>query len=160
VVTSGLAIYDTMQYVHAPVSTICVGMAASMAAVLLAAGAKGKRFALPHSRIMIHQGSGAFRGSTPDAIIQMREWENLVRMNHEILAKHTGQPLEKIIKDTERDFFMSPEEAKEYGIIDAVYSVTGEPLAGVGHQRPAEGEVASPAAASGEPASARVAGEP
>ena len=97
-VTSGLAIYDTMQYLRAPVSTICIGMAASMAAVLLAAGAKGKRYALPNSRIMIHQGSGGFRGNAPDAVIQMKEWEYLVQRNHEILARHTGQPLDKIIQ--------------------------------------------------------------
>ena len=121
--TSGLAIYDTMQYLRAPVSTICIGMAASMAAVLLAAGAKGKRYALPNSRIMIHQGSGGFRGNAPDAIIQMKEWEFLVQRNHEILARHTGQPLEKIVRDTDRDYFMAPEEAKDYGIIDAVYAV-------------------------------------
>ena len=90
VVTSGLAIYDTMQYLRAPVSTICIGMAASMAAVLLAAGAKGKRYALPHSRVMIHQGSGGFRGNAPDAAIQMKEWEYLVRVNHEILAQPHG----------------------------------------------------------------------
>ena len=96
-VTSGLAIYDTMQYLRAPVSTICIGMAASMAAVLLAAGAKGKRYALPNSRIMIHQGSGGFRGNAPDAMIQMQEWEFLVKRNHEILARHTGQPLEKVV---------------------------------------------------------------
>ena len=95
-VTSGLAIYDTMQYLRAPVSTICIGMAASMAAVLLAAGAPGKRYALPNSRIMIHQGSGGFRGNAPDAVIQMKEWEFLVKRNHEILARHTGQPLEKV----------------------------------------------------------------
>ena len=100
VVTSGLAIYDTMQYLRAPVSTICIGMAASMAAVLLAAGAKGKRYALPNSRIMIHQGSGGFRGAAPDAMIQMKEWEFLVERNHEILARHTGQPLEKVREDT------------------------------------------------------------
>ena len=89
VVNSGLAIYDTMQYLRAPVSTICIGMAASMAAVLLAAGAKGKRYALPNSRIMIHQGSGGFRGNAPDAVIQMKEWEFLVNRNIEILARHT-----------------------------------------------------------------------
>ena len=122
VVTAGMAIYDTMEYLRAPVSTICLGMAASQAAVLLAAGAKGKRYALPNSRIMIHQGSGGFRGNAPDAIIQMREWEYLVRINNEILARHTGQPLEKVTKDTDRDFFMSPEDAKAYGIIDEVYS--------------------------------------
>lgn len=128
VVTAGLAIYDTMQYVRAPVSTICIGMAASMAAVLLAAGAKGKRYALPNSRIMIHQGSGGFRGNAPDAFIQMKEWEHLVRVNHEILARHTGQPLDKVVKDTDRDYFMSPEQAKDYGLIDNVYSVPGASL--------------------------------
>ena len=128
VITSGLAIYDTMQYVRAPVSTICIGMAASMAAVLLAAGAPGKRFALPHSRIMIHQGSGGFRGNTPDVFIQVKEMETLVNVNHEILSRHSGQSMEKIIADTSRDFFMSPVEAKEYGIIDAVYSATADPL--------------------------------
>jgi ATP-dependent Clp protease protease subunit len=133
VVTSGLAIYDTMQYLRAPVSTICIGQAASMAAVLLSAGAKGKRFALPHSRIMIHQGSGGFRGNAPDALIQMKEWEYLVRINHEILAQHTGQPLEKVIQDTNRDHFMGPEDAKAYGIIDAVYTVTGDSLIAQAH---------------------------
>jgi len=128
IITSGLAIYDTMQYVRSPVSTICIGMAASMAAVLLASGAPGKRFALPHSRIMIHQGSGGFRGNTPDVFIQVKEMETLVNTNHEILSRHTGQPLEKIVADTSRDYFMSPTEAKDYGIIDAVYSATGAPL--------------------------------
>ena len=128
VITSGLAIYDTMQYVRAPVSTICIGMAASMAAVLLAAGAPGKRFALPHSRIMIHQGSGGFRGNTPDVFIQVKEMETLVNTNHEILSRHTHQPLEKIVADTSRDFFMAPTEAKEYGIIDSVYSATLQPI--------------------------------
>jgi ATP-dependent Clp protease protease subunit len=122
-----------MQYVRAPVSTICIGMAASMAAVLLAAGAPGKRYALPNARIMIHQGSGGFRGNAPDAMIQMREWEHLVRVNHEILAKHSKQPLEKVIKDTDRDNFMSPEQAKDYGIIDAVYSVSGDSLIAQAH---------------------------
>jgi ATP-dependent Clp protease protease subunit len=128
VVTAGLAIYDTMQYLRAPVSTICIGMAASMASVLLAAGAKGKRYALPNSRIMIHQGSGGFRGNTPDVFIQVKELESLLKINHEILAKHTGQPIEKIVKDTDRDFFMSPEEAKEYGLIDEVYNVPDRSL--------------------------------
>jgi ATP-dependent Clp protease protease subunit len=132
-VTSGLAIYDTMQYLRAPVSTICIGLAASMAAVLLAAGAKGKRYALPNSRVMIHQGSGGFRGNAPDAVIQMREWEYLVQRNHEILARHTGQPLDKIIADTDRDHFMGPEEARDYGIIDAVYSIPGDSLIAQAH---------------------------
>ena len=133
VVTAGLAIYDTMQYVRAPVSTICIGMAASMAAVLLAAGAPGKRYALPNSRIMIHQGSGGFRGNAPDAMIQMKEWEHLVEVNHEILARHTGQKLDKVIRDTDRDYFMSGEQAKDYGIIDAVYSATGDSLIAQAH---------------------------
>ena len=124
VITSGLAVYDTMQYVRAPVSTICIGMAASMAAVLLAAGAPGKRYALPNSRIMIHQGSGGFRGNTPDVFIQVKEMETLVNANHQILSRHTGQPLAKIVADTSRDYFMSPTDAKDYGIIDAVYSAS------------------------------------
>jgi ATP-dependent Clp protease protease subunit len=149
VVTAGLAIYDTMQYLRAPVSTICLGQAASMAAVLLAAGAKGKRYALPHSRIMIHQGSGGFRGNAPDAVIQMREWELLVNMNHELLARHTGQTVEQIVKDTDRDRFMSPEEARDYGIIDAVYNVQGASLISQAHDAGLAGgegsKIASPA---------------
>jgi len=123
VITSGLAIYDTMQYVRAPVSTICTGIAMSMGAVLLAAGAPGRRFALPHSRIMIHQGSGGFRGNTPDVFIQVKEMEQLVKTTQEILAAHTGQPMEKVVKDTDRDLFLSPEQAVEYGIIDEVYKL-------------------------------------
>jgi ATP-dependent Clp protease protease subunit len=128
VVTSGLAIYDTMQYLRAPVSTICIGMAASMASVLLAAGATGKRYALPNSRIMIHQGSGGFRGSTPDVLIQVKELEDLNQRLHQILARHTGQTAKKVAKDTERDNFMSPEEAKAYGIVDEVYAERSESL--------------------------------
>ena len=128
IVTAGLAIYDTMQYLRAPVSTICIGMAASMASVLLAAGAKGKRYALPNSRIMIHQGSGGFRGNTPDVLIQVKELEALIKINHQILAKHTGQTYEKIEHDTQRDYFMSPDEAKVYGIIDEVYSSPDQSL--------------------------------
>ena len=123
VITSGLAIYDTMRYVRAPVSTICTGIAMSMGAVLLAAGAPGRRFALPHSRIMIHQGSGGFRGNTPDVFIQVKEMEQLVRTTQEILAAHSGQPMEKVVKDTDRDLFLSPEQAVEYGIIDEVYKL-------------------------------------
>ena len=123
VVTAGLAIYDTMQYVRAPVHTICTGIAMSMGAVLLAAGAAGKRFALPHSRIMIHQGSGGFRGNTPDVFIQVKEMEQLVKTTQELLAAHTGQPIDKIMKDTDRDLFLSPVEAVEYGIIDEVYKL-------------------------------------
>jgi ATP-dependent Clp protease protease subunit len=141
VVNSGLAIYDTMQFVRAPVSTICIGMAASMAAVLLAAGAKGKRFALPNSRIMIHQGSGGFRGNAPDAVIQMREWEFLVNRNIEIMARHTGQPVEKVRTDTDRDRFMAPEEARDYGIIDDVYQESWDSLTAQHHdEKVAEGE--------------------
>jgi ATP-dependent Clp protease, protease subunit len=147
VVTSGLAIYDTMQYLRAPVSTICIGMAASMAAVLLAAGAKGKRYALPNSRIMIHQGSGGFRGAAPDAIIQMKEWEFLVQRNHEILSKHTGQSLEKVENDTNRDYFMAPEDAKDYGIIDSVYSLSGDSLIAQAHDVGMSGGEGSAAAA-------------
>jgi len=101
--------------------------------VLLAAGAKGKRYALPHSRIMIHQGSGGFRGAPQDAIIQMKEWETLVALNHQILANHTGQTLEKVTRDTERDRFMSPDEAQDYGIIDAVYNLQGSSLIAAAH---------------------------
>ena len=128
VVTSGLAVYDTMQYLRAPVSTICIGMAASMASVLLAAGAKGKRYALPNSRIMIHQGSGGFRGSTPDVLIQVKELEDLNKRLHGILAKHTGQTVKRVAADTERDNFMAPEQAKAYGIIDEVYAERADSL--------------------------------
>jgi len=121
VVTSGLAIYDTMQYLKAPVNTVCIGQAASMASVLLAAGARGKRYALPNARIMIHQGSGGFRGNTPDVIIQVKELETLVDRISEILARHTGQTVEKIKRDSERDRFMSAQEGKAYGLIDEVY---------------------------------------
>jgi ATP-dependent Clp protease protease subunit len=119
-VTAGLAIYDTMQYVKAPVSTICLGQAASMAAVLISAGAKGKRFAVPNARIMIHQLSGGFSGQASDIEIQAREALRLKKTLDEILSRHTGQPIERISKDTDRDYFMSPHEAKDYGLIDEV----------------------------------------
>jgi len=119
-VTSGLAIYDTMQYVKAPVSTTCLGQAASMAAVLLAGGMQGKRFAVPNARIMIHQPMGGFSGQATDIEIQTREILRLKAQLNSILARHTHQPLERIEKDTDRDFFMGPAEAKEYGIIDEV----------------------------------------
>jgi ATP-dependent Clp protease protease subunit len=128
VVTSGLAIYDTMQYLKAPVSTICIGQAASMASVLLAAGAKGKRFALPNSRIMIHQGSAGFRGNTPDVEIQMREVMHLTERLTKILATHTGQPADKVKADSDRDFYMGADEAKAYGLIDEVFAGSGESL--------------------------------
>jgi len=126
VVTSGLAIYDTMQYLKAPVSTICIGQAASMGAVLLAAGAKGKRFALANSRVMIHQGSGGFRGNTPDVEIQVKEMLALTDRLMEILARHTGQDYDRVKKDSDRDYFLSAEEAKAYGIVDEVFSRGGE----------------------------------
>jgi len=119
-ITSGLAIYDTMQYVKPPVATICIGQAASMGAVLLAGGAKGKRYALPHARVLIHQPLGGAQGQATDIDIQARE---ILRMREEINAiftKHTGQDMEKIKQDTERDFFMTPEQALKYGIIDQI----------------------------------------
>jgi ATP-dependent Clp protease protease subunit len=128
VVTSGLAIYDTMQYLRAPVSTICIGQAASMGAVLLAAGATGKRYALPNARVMIHQGSGGFRGNTPDVEIQMREMMHLTDRLMKILADHTGQDFDKVKRDSERDKFMSAEEAKAYGLIDQVFEGNTESL--------------------------------
>jgi ATP-dependent Clp protease protease subunit len=119
-VTSGLAIYDTIMYIKCDVSTICTGQAASMGAILLAAGAKGKRYALPHSRIMIHQPLGGFHGQASDVDIQAREILRTREELNNILAKHTNQPLEKIKNDTDRDFYMSGLQAKEYGIIDEV----------------------------------------
>lgn len=119
-VTAGLAIYDTMQYVKCDVATICVGQAASMGAVLLAAGAKGKRFALPNSRIMIHQPLGGAEGSAKDVEILTKELLRIKKLINEILSYHTGQEIERIEKDTDRDFFMSAQEAMEYGIIDKV----------------------------------------
>ena len=119
-VTAGLAIYDTMQYVRPQISTVCVGQAASMGALLLAAGSKGKRFALPHSRIMIHQPLGGFQGQATDVDIQARE---ILRMREElnnILVRHTGQSLKRIEKDTDRDFFMTGKQAQEYGLVDEV----------------------------------------
>ncbi len=118
VVTSGMAIYDTMQYLKAPVSTICVGQAASMAAVLLAAGTTGKRFALPHARIMIHQPLGGFQGQASDISIHAQEILRMRETLNGILARHTGQPVERIAQDTERDYFMDGEAARKYGIID------------------------------------------
>jgi len=120
VVSSGLAIYDTMRYIKSPVSTLCVGQAASMAAVLLAAGEPGKRYALPNARIMMHQGSAGFQGSMPDIDIQAKEIMRVREIMNQILAKHTHQPVERIVKDTDRDFFLSAEEAKTYGVIDEV----------------------------------------
>ena len=120
VVTAGLAIYDTMQYIRPDVSTICIGQAASMGSLLLTAGAKGKRYALPLARIMIHQPLGGAQGQSTDIQIQAKEILRLREVGNDILAKHTGQPREKLIADTERDNFMTAEEAKEYGLIDEV----------------------------------------
>jgi ATP-dependent Clp protease protease subunit len=120
VVTAGLAIYDTMQYLKCPITTICIGQAASMGAMLLAAGSKGKRYALPNARIMIHQPLGGAQGQATDIEIQTKEIMRVKKLLNEILAKHTGQPLAKIEKDTDRDFYMSAQEAVEYGIVDEV----------------------------------------
>ncbi len=119
-VSAGLAIYDTMQYIKPDVVTICVGQAASMAAVLLAAGTKGKRFALPHSRVMIHQPLGGAQGQATDIEIQAKEILRIRDILNKIISDHTGQDIERVKKDTDRDFYMSPEEAKEYGIIDEI----------------------------------------
>ena len=120
IVTAGMAIYDTMQYLRSPISTLCFGQAASMGAVLLTAGAPGKRFALPHSRIMLHQPMGGYQGQATDIDIHARE---IIRTRHEleeILVRHTGQTIEKIHQDTDRDYFLNGEQAREYGIIDKV----------------------------------------
>ncbi len=125
-VTAGLAIYDTMQFIKPQVATYCMGQAASMGAVLLAAGAKGKRYALPHARIMIHQPWGGAQGTASDISIQAQE---ILRMKDELnrmLADHCGQPLEKLTKDTDRDFFMSAQEAKDYGLVDGVITQFGQ----------------------------------
>jgi ATP-dependent Clp protease protease subunit len=121
VVTAGLAIYDTMQYVRCPVSTLCLGQAASMAAVLLGSGKKGKRYALPHSRIMIHQPLGGARGQATDIEIQAREIRHMKDVITQILVSHTGRGREDITKDIDRDFYMGPAQAKEYGLIDEVF---------------------------------------
>jgi len=121
-VTSGLAIYDTMQYIKPPVSTICVGQAASMAALLLCAGSKGRRFALPHARILIHQPLGGVQGQATDIDIQAREILRMRDRLNDIFVVHTEQSLEKIRKDTDRDFYMTAEEAKAYGLVDEVFA--------------------------------------
>ncbi|MDI6729729.1 MAG: ATP-dependent Clp protease proteolytic subunit, partial [Thermodesulfovibrionales bacterium] len=126
VVSAGLAIYDTMQYVKPDIATYCIGQAASMGALLLTAGTKGKRFALPHSRIMIHQPIGGFYGQATDVEIHAREILKMKETLNGILARHTGQPLEKVQADTERDFFMSGSDAKDYGIVDDVIATIKE----------------------------------
>ncbi|MBP7764829.1 MAG: ATP-dependent Clp endopeptidase proteolytic subunit ClpP [Deltaproteobacteria bacterium] len=119
-VSSGMAIYDTMQYIKPPISTVCMGQAASMAAILLAAGTKGRRYALPHSRILIHQPLGGFQGQATDIDIQAREILRLKDELNKILSELTDQPLEKVMSDTERDYFMTSKQAKEYGLIDEI----------------------------------------
>ncbi|HHX26193.1 MAG TPA: ATP-dependent Clp endopeptidase proteolytic subunit ClpP [Firmicutes bacterium] len=121
IVTAGLAIYDTMQYVKPDVATTCIGMAASMGALLLAAGAKGKRYGLPYSRVMIHQPLGGAQGQATDIEIQAREIVRLREVTQEILSKHSGQSMERIMADTDRNYFMSAQEAKDYGIIDEIF---------------------------------------
>jgi ATP-dependent Clp protease, protease subunit len=127
-VTAGLAIYDTMQYIAPDVSTVCVGQAASMGAFLLSAGAKGKRISLRNSRIMIHQPLGGYSGQVTDVEIHAKEMLRLKQALNKMLSEHTGQPLEKLSQDAERDYFMSASEAKEYGLIDSVYSVRPTPI--------------------------------
>ncbi|MFH1347586.1 MAG: ATP-dependent Clp endopeptidase proteolytic subunit ClpP [Candidatus Margulisiibacteriota bacterium] len=126
VVTAGMAIYDTMQYIKPPVSTICIGQAASLGALLLTAGAKGKRFALPNARIMIHQPLGGAQGQATDIEIQTKEILRMKRLLNDILAKHSGQSLAKIEKDTDRDFYMGADEAVKYGLVDEVISTAKE----------------------------------
>jgi ATP-dependent Clp protease, protease subunit len=138
-VYAGMAIYDTMQYIKPDVQTICVGIAMSMGALLLAGGAKGKRMALPNSKILIHQVTGGFQGQGTDIEIQAREVINLKRRMEEIIAEHTGQPIDRVAKDMERDYFMSPEEAKEYGIIDNVLVHRGEPAVSAVDGSPSRG---------------------
>jgi len=120
VVTSALAVYDTMQFIKSPVSTICIGQSASAAAVLLLAGEKGKRFLLPNSRVMLHQPSGGVSGTTIDVEIHAKEMVRIRALLNEIIAKHTGQEVKKVARDTERDFILSAKEAKEYGIVDEI----------------------------------------
>lgn len=127
VVTAGLAIYDTMQYIKTPISTICIGQGASLGALLLAAGNKGKRFALPNARIMIHQPLGGAQGQATDVEIQTREIMRIKKLINEILSKHTGQPLSKVEKDSDRDFYLNADEAVKYGLVDEVItSVKGK----------------------------------
>jgi len=139
-VTAGLGIYDTMQYVKPPINTICLGQAASMGALLLTAGTKGKRFALPNARVMIHQPMGGFQGQATEIDIHAREILKIRERLNEIMAKHTGQPLDKIAQDTERDYFMSGEEAKRYGLIDEVIVRPPKALKGVGKDADGDGK--------------------
>ena len=131
-VYSGLAIYDTMQMIRPDIQTYCVGMGASMAAVLLAGGTKGKRFALPNSRIMIHQGSGGFHGNIPDLEVQAKETFSVIQKLTEILAQHSGQPFDKVKSDTQRDYYMTGEEAQQYGLVDKVLTPSAVDLVKIG----------------------------
>ena len=126
-VSAGLAIYDTMQFVHCDVATYCIGQASSMAALLLAAGTKGKRYALPNSRVMIHQPAGGAQGTASDIKIQAQEIISLKKRMNQIFAKHTGQTVERVAKDSDRDFFMAADEAKKYGLVDEVVESLKEP---------------------------------
>lgn len=135
VVSAGLAIYDTMQYIKAPISTICLGQAASAAAILLAAGTQGRRYALPYSRVLLHQVAGGSEGPVKDIEIQTKEMVRIKNIVNEILAKHTGQPVEKIEKDTDRDFWMDPSAAKEYGIIDDIITSAKVVPVGAGEKK-------------------------
>lgn len=128
-ISAGLAVYDTMHFIKPDVSTMCVGQAASMGALLLAGGAAGKRYCLPHTRVMIHQPWGGFQGQAADIDIHAKEILRARERINEILAKHTGQPLEQVAKDTDRDYFLSAEESKEYGLIDKVLTSRVEPVA-------------------------------
>jgi len=125
-VTAGLAIYDTMQYIKCPVSTICIGLTASMAAIILAAGTKGKRFALPNAEILLHQVMGGAQGQASEIEITAKQIIKIKASINQILAKHTGQPIDRLEKDTDRDFYMTAEEAKQYGLIDEVITTTKE----------------------------------
>lgn len=119
-VTAGLAIYDTMQYLKCPISTICIGLTASMAAVILASGSKGKRFALPNAEILLHQVAGGMQGQATDIEITAKQIVHMKEKLNKIIALHTGQPISKVVKDTDRDFYLTAEEAKKYGLIDEV----------------------------------------
>ncbi len=138
-VYSGLAIYDTMQMIRPDIRTYCVGMGASMAAVLLAGGTAGKRYALPNSRIMIHQGSSGFRGNIPDIEVQARETFSVINKLTQIIADHSGQPFDKVKADTQRDYYMTGEEAREYGLVDQVLTPAALDLSKVGRQQDANG---------------------
>lgn len=135
-VYSGLAIYDTMQFISCDIATYCIGMAASMSAVILMAGTKGKRFALPNARVLLHQGSTGFQGAIPDVEVQARESLRLSKTMNEIMALHTGQPEEKMKNDTARDLYLSADEAREYGVIDHVVNATNLALNGTSPAKP------------------------